>query len=411
MIANVIEIFKINKLKNYKNILMVVQSTYPNDSRVRREVEILAEDNFKVYVICLQNNDQKEFEQFGDKIFVYRIQTKENDENILSYLFFSIRFLFRALLKSIEISKKIKIAILQVHNLPDYLVFSGIFLKLKKVPIILDLHDLTPELFTSKYGNSHRIIRLLTKIIEKISCSFANHIITTSDGFKNRLIERGINPSKITIIINNPSKIIHRNKPAFYNKIDRDLKIIYHGTLARRFGLHDVIEAMPLVLSKIPGTVFHMYGGGDSDYIDYLKKLIKNYNLTDSVKIFNSRIHEEIINIIQNYDIGVVPYLEDEFMQLALSTKAFEYAKLQIPMVASDLKSIKFYFDDSSVIFYNAGDTKQLANKIIYLAQTDGEMERVALNAKRRIEILTNGSIEKKYKDLINLFVSQSLRK
>lgn len=389
-----------------KNVLMIVQSTYPNDSRVRRETETLIENNFNVTIICLRNPDQKYYEEYEDNRFIYRIQIKKNDENIFDYLVESIKFFIKAFYYSIKISISKKIDIVQVHNLPDYLVFSSIIFKLKKIPIILDLHDLTPELFKSKWGNKYKILYNLSKRIEKLSCWYADQVITTSNGFKEKLIERGIEEKKISIILNTPSKFIKRGLPVNFRKINQNLKIIYHGTIAHRFGLHIVIQAMPLIIKEIPGTIFHLYGGGDSDYINYLRNLIKELRLEKNVNIFSSLIHEEIVLKIQNYDIGVVPYLDDEFMQLALSTKSFEYAKLFIPMVASTLKPIKYYFDEEAVIYFSPGDPNDLAVKIVYLAKNENLMNNISENAFMKVQKLSDGSTEREYIKLVNHLLS-----
>lgn len=387
-----------------KHITMIVQSIYPNDSRVRREAEALAKHNFDVTIICLRNKDQKFCESYNN-IFVYRIQYKKNDESILKYLMQSLKFLFNSFFYTIKFLNNRKIDIVQVHNLPDYLIFATLILKLKRIPIILDLHDLSPELFKSKWSNRHKYLYKLVLNIEKWSCAWADHIITTSEGFKEKLIERGVDNKKISIIINYPSNFIKRVKSVYIKKIDENLKIIYHGTIAYRFGLHLIILAMPKILEKIPESIFHIYGGGDKKYIHFLLDLIKKLSLEGNVQIFPSLIHEEIIQKIQDYHIGVVPYLEDEFMQLALSTKSFEYAKLSIPMIASSLKPIKYYFDDDSIVYFTPGDIEDLTNKIIYLAKTENLMARVSKNAYKKVKKLLDENIEQKYVQIINKFI------
>lgn len=385
-----------------KKILMIVQSTYPNDSRVRREAETLLNNRYEVHIICLKKEGQPEFEIIKEKIYVYRILKVENDEGVLKYIFFSFKFLIKSFLHAKILSGKKNFSLVQVHNLPDYLVFAALTFKLKKIPVILDLHDLTPELFLSKWQNKKRYLFWITKKIEYLACKFADHIITTSNGFKERLIQRGIPPGKITIVINNPSNFVKRTKPLNFRRIEKDLKLIYHGTIAFRFGLHLIIEVLPKIIEKIPGTVFHIYGDGDENYKNYLFDLAKKVGVEDNFYIYNSLLHEEIINIVQDYDLGVVPYLNEEFMQLALSTKSFEYAKLLIPMVASDLKPVRHYFDNESAIFFNPNNVNDLADKILYLVQEDGLMERTATNAIKKIAHIIDGQVERDYLRVIH---------
>lgn len=391
-----------------KKILMIVQSTYPNDSRVRREAEALSSSKIEVNIICLRNENQSVNEKVSENIYAYRIQRVEDDDGILKYIFYSLKFLFLAFFYAIKLSKEKKFDLIQVHNLPDYLVFSSLYYKIKHIPIVLDLHDLTPELFKSKWKNKNRLFYKLSKVVERLSCKYANHIITTSIGFKSQLIKRGIEEDKISIILNSPSKLIKRTRIRNFNKIESSLKLIYHGTLAHRFGLHCVVEAMPIVLQKFPDSIFHMFGGGDTQYIKYLNELILKKGLSSNIKIFKSLPQDEIIDKIQEYDIGVVPYLEDEFMQLALSTKSFEYAKLFIPIVASSLNPMLNYFDNESVIFFQPGNIIDLANKIIQLADDSSLRKKITDNAFHKIKCIADGSEEKKYVDLINILIKSN---
>jgi glycosyltransferase involved in cell wall biosynthesis len=76
---------------------------------------------------------------------------------------------------------------------------------------------------------------------------------------------------------------------------------------------------------------------------------------------------EEIYEIIQSSDIGVVPYKSDDFMNLALSTKLFEYAASGLPVVASRLRSIEAFFDEDSVRYAEPESPEDLAAKIAQL--------------------------------------------
>ena len=61
-----------------------------------------------------------------------------------------------------------------------------------------------------------------------------------------------------------------------FKELTEKANMFYHGTLARRFGLHLVIESFPKVLNEIPDSKLFLYGMGDSDYIAYLQKLVQN---------------------------------------------------------------------------------------------------------------------------------------
>ena len=53
-------------------ICMIVDGSYPNDIRVRKEAEALAENGRKVIVVCPRKRNDKSKETFNDVIFVWK---------------------------------------------------------------------------------------------------------------------------------------------------------------------------------------------------------------------------------------------------------------------------------------------------------------------------------------------------
>ena len=97
--------------------------------------------------------------------------------------------------------------LIHVHNMPDILVFCATIQRIKGTPIILNIHDATPELAQSKLGigPNHPIIKIQS-FLERVCVGFSAHVITATESFKNKLIERGTPEKKITVITNFPDE-------------------------------------------------------------------------------------------------------------------------------------------------------------------------------------------------------------
>ena len=80
-----------------------------------------------------------------------------------------------------------------VNNLPDFLVFAAARAKRKGAKIVLDMHEITPEFYISKYGIAEDSwpVRVLTSI-EQRSLRFANHVLTINDPIQDLLRARTI---------------------------------------------------------------------------------------------------------------------------------------------------------------------------------------------------------------------------
>ena len=65
-----------------------------------------------------------------------------------------IRFLFNSSIFLTGRHIKIPYDLIHVHSVPDFEVFAAAFTKLKGAKIILDIHDIVPEFYASKFNQS-----------------------------------------------------------------------------------------------------------------------------------------------------------------------------------------------------------------------------------------------------------------
>ena len=81
-----------------------------------------------------------------------------------------------------------KYDIIHVHNIPDFEVFSVVIPKITGVKVVLDIHDVLPEFFMSKFdsGTTSIFYKLLV-LQEKLSASFADHVIISNDLWKEKI--------------------------------------------------------------------------------------------------------------------------------------------------------------------------------------------------------------------------------
>ena len=118
-----------------KRVCMIAMASYPGDPRIRRQVEALDEAGYELDVLCRYSGEQPPKEEFGN-ITAYRIMNAPPRENKIVYFLQSVLFLIVAFFRLLLLSMKRKYKVIQAHNLPDYLVFAGLFHKLFGVKIL-----------------------------------------------------------------------------------------------------------------------------------------------------------------------------------------------------------------------------------------------------------------------------------
>ncbi len=387
-----------------KKVLMIAQSIYDFDPRIIRFTNALIEQNFQVEIICLRYEYQSKFD-IVNGVKVHRIMKVFSQNKISSYLYHSLIFTFKAFLKCTSLTAgKNKPDFIHVHNMPDYLVFTTLIPKLRKVPVILDMHDLTLELFKEKWSERRfNKVKFLLKFVERLSCNYVDHVITVTKECVDLLINRGLDPAKVSLIMNSAEEGVFcydGNETNGHKKFH--YKIVYHGTIAKRFGLHFFINSIPDIIKVIPQVEFHMYGALNDSYADELHALIKKLNLEKNV-IFKKPIpYNEVHRMFKSYDLGIVTYELTEYMNLALPTKACEYASSGLPFIISELISVKTIFRRESVLYIDPENPKMISDIVINFYRHPEIGDKLSRNAYEDVSKISWSEMKQRYLKLIN---------
>lgn len=383
-------------------VCMVVFSGYPSDPRVRREAAALCRAGIEVDVYCLRQPGEAGFEVV-EGVTVYRIMdAPQNKESLSRYLLHTVGFSLRAFFELSRNADARHYALYQAHTMPDFLVFACLIGKLQGKPVILDLHDLSVELFAAKLRGIKRRLLSLVSMQERLACRFADHLITTSWGFRERLLQRGSPDSKISLVFNSADPILFRfDAERRFQAIGDRLRLLYHGTIAERFGLHRLLDALPLIRDTHPKVMLTLYGRAEPSYRQRLEAMIRDLDLVGHVELAGWRDAGSLAACFQQADLAVVPYLYDEFMDLAVSTKTFEYAATGLPVVATRLRAMTSIFPDDSITYVEPGSSAALAQGVLRLAADPLLRERQSRLAHEAQNALSGQTMADRYTALV----------
>ncbi len=142
--------------------------------------------------------------------------------------------------------------------------------------------------------------------------------------------------------------------------------------------------------------------GANSLYINNLRKMINNLNLADNIYLPGIIKYEQVNEFISKMDIGIVPYLDTPYMNLALSTKAFEYISSGLPICASRLEATRTIFKDCSISYFDPNNVHDVSEKIIFLAKNPSLQETQVKSALEDINKISGQLMQEKYLKVIN---------
>jgi glycosyltransferase involved in cell wall biosynthesis len=256
--------------------------------------------------------------------------------------------------------------VIQYHTLPDFIIFSGILPRLFGAKLVLDMHEVTPEFYVSKFGfgMSHPLVKVL-KLIERISVWFAHAVIVINDPIKRLLLGRCKSKSNITVVMNTADESIFGFGSHTCSGRNNGFIAMYHGTLTYLYGVDVAIRAIAKLKGRIPHLEFRIFGSETE--MDKLRDLADELGVSDEVAFMGRVGMDTIPKYIAETDIGIVPTVKDGYIDLSFSNKLAEYISMKTPAVATRLCSTLEYFTEDAISYFESRDVDDLASRILEL--------------------------------------------
>jgi glycosyltransferase involved in cell wall biosynthesis len=352
-----------------KRVAMVTFSPYPFDPRPRRAIEALVGEGMTVDLICLGSDSAP-----GGKILkgVEVLSVSINKEErggkfkyIYRYasfiMFSSLVFGLRSLTRGYDL--------VYVHNMPDILVLSSLIPRAFGAKVILDMHDPMPELMMTIFNANQqsRSVRLL-RHLEKWSLGCANVVLTPNIACKRLFSSRSCNAEKIEVVMNSPDEQIFPFRSprsgASATAQDKPFIVMYHGSLVERNGLDLAVDALARV-QETKAIVELRICGHPTPFLEHVLKTAWNKRV--NVRYLGPKRLEDLVLEIEGCDVGIIPNHRNVFTEINTPTRIFEYLALGKPVIAPRTPGIQDYFAPESLLFFEPGDSEELAKKIEYV--------------------------------------------
>lgn len=385
-----------------KHACIIYYSFFKYSALLTREAQALRDAGFQVDIICIREPQERPFEVVGG-MNVFKLQRRRNTERspvvFLAKLlaFFGLCFLLTTVL---HLKKGYQVV--HVTSPPDFLVFAALLPRLWGARVILDIHDIVPELYQRKFrvGGGHPLIRAL-KWMERCACRFSHHVIIVTEPWRRLLVSRGIPESKLSVIMNVPDPEVFdpgRHRPGHD---ERYFTIVYHGSYAELFGVETLVRAMRLVCERLPQARLFMWGNGPLRA--RLGEMVAELGLAGRVFVGQAVPFREVPARIAAADLGVVPTRAGVFAGLALSMKSLEYIAMRVPMVISRTPASTHYYDESMVRFFEPDNPESLAEAVIELARDPERRRQMVENCQRFYRIHNWPAYRRRYYAVLGL--------
>lgn len=207
--------------------------------------------------------------------------------------------------------------------------------KCKGVPYVLHIQDLWPESVTSSgmlaRGLLSSLVGSTLSALLKPIYSAASHIVVISPSMKAALIDREVDPSKITTILNWDPSFAKGNGGERSSFTTKTVRFVYAGNLGVMQDVDTVLRAAEL-LRDSPEIEIHIYGSGVLE--TSLQKFSADTKLPNV--IFHGRVAKEDMDAVYAAsEFHLVTLKDDPLFRMTIPSKFQAAMAHGIPVVST----------------------------------------------------------------------------
>jgi glycosyltransferase involved in cell wall biosynthesis len=374
-------------------VLIIVQNLpVPFDRRVWLECQALVSAGYRVAVVCPKGKGDPAYEVI-DTVEVYKYRPYAPGGSKASFVAeYAYSFAATAWL-TLKARRKGRFAVLQACNPPDiFWPIALAFRALDRTKFIFDHHDLSPELFQSRFPTGPRLPYKGLRWLERRTHRTADHVISTNDSYRDVAITRsGKAAADVTVVRTgpDPNKLKRRQEEPELRRGRRFLAA-YLGVMGPQDGVDIVVRAAAVVVHEMrrDDIAFTLIGSGDC--FSELVTLRDQLRLADHVEFTGRAPDEQVKSILSTADIGLSPDPKNPLNDVSTMNKTMEYMSFELPVVAFDLRETRVSAEDAAVYVKPTGsqeqDVRDYANAIVELLDDEARRATMGKLGRARVE-------------------------
>ena len=276
--------------------------------------------------------------------------------------------------------------VIQGCNPPDTIFLVALPFKLLGVKYIFDHHDVSPELYLSKYGK-RGVLYAVLKWLEKMTYRFSDVVVATNNSYRELAIQRGRkDPSDVFVVRNGPDLAtftLRPSNPAL--KRGKPYLVVYVGNM----NTHDGLDILVDVASHIKSlgrhdVLFRLVGTGPG--LPELREMVQTKDLNEMVEFTGWIPNEEMLDTLSTADVCVNPDRPCEMNDISTMIKIMEYMALSKPIVQFESKEGRVSAQEASLYADHQNQVPDFAARILWLLDHPEERKAMGEFGRNRVE-------------------------
>ena len=380
--------------------------TLPFDRRVWMELNALRAAGYEVSAICPRGDGGTASHEVLNGIHIWRYPPPPAAHGFLSYVWEFLYCWLQTLRLTFTVLARRGFDVIHTANPPDTFWAIALLFKPFGVRFVFDHHDLCPELYLSRFGQSrqgslpHRMLLGL----ERMQFACADIVVSTNDSYRQVAIERGRKRSdRVFVVRSGPShqRFATVRDPDCELRRGRRFLVAYLGVMAPQDGVDHLVRAARVLVRERgrDDIAFTFIGAGDS--FEELKALTRSLGLEEAC-LFTGRVPDaDVERVLATADVCVSPDPKNPLNDVSTMNKVLEYMACAKPIVCFDLREHR-YSAGEGALYAEPNRDEDLADKIAQLLDDPGL--RARMGAYNRERFLTRMAWEHNAGELMRAY-------
>jgi glycosyltransferase involved in cell wall biosynthesis len=386
-----------------KSVLLVVENLpVPYDRRVWQEALALRAANYAVSVISPATAKYPRLAEEIEGIHVYRypmlIEGNGYIGLIAEYVWSFICIFCLTLFVSVHRGFKAII----MANPPD-IYFPIVWMwRLLGKSTVFDHHDLTPELFATKFHLDRSLVLSFFYFAERRMLRAVHKVISTNESYKAIAMRRGGRAAEDVIVVRNspdPQRFTIRSPDPSLRGSAKYL-VAFLGEIGQQDGLDVLLRVISTINAQLgPGTVHYVLMGAGPHYSQIVADA-KTCGVAEQITFTGRADNDLICRVLSSADLAVDPCPYSPHANVSTATKIMEYMFFSLPIVAFDLLETR-RSAEGTIRYARLGDEAHFSQLMVDLL--GDERQRRALGQAARMRLDTSLSWRVSSRCLVNL--------
>lgn len=373
-------------MKLKRNVLIIVENLpVPNDRRVWLEANTLRDAGYGVSIISIKGRNATRSYEVLDGISIFRYPAPPQTKGTLSFVIEFAYCWLASFLLSFRVLFTKGFDVIHACNPPETFWLIGLFYKLFGKKFIFDHHDLSPEMYESRFNKRGLAYRLLL-LLERLTFRTADVVITTNETHRRIAVERGGYPAeRVYIVRSGPDH--NRLYPVTPDPTLKDgfrYMVAYLGVINPQDGVDLFVRAADYIVRDRgrQDILFVVMGTGDAELS--LRDLATELGISQYMHFTGWVEMDTIRAYLSTADVCVDSIPKTPYSDACTMNKVLEYMSAARPIVTFDLVESRVSAQEAAV-YATPNEVPDLAEKILALLADNTAREHMGQFGRARI--------------------------